>query len=649
MADRLAGQTSPYLMQHLHNPVDWWPWGPEALAEARSSNKPLMLSIGYAACHWCHVMAHESFENPIIAQIINDRFIPIKVDREERPDLDAIYQQALAALQQSGGWPLTMFLSPSGEPFWGGTYFPPESRWGRPGFVDVLHSISDVWLSQPGNVKANVDGLLEALNKHAVVPGEMSLTLPLLDECARRLLPGIDRRRGGMKGAPKFPQPGIFGFLWRSGLRTNDAELKQAVTVTLNAICQGGIYDHLGGGFMRYSTDEEWLVPHFEKMLYDNAQLIELLCLAYQNTGSDLYKQRVDETIGWMLREMIAEDGAFAATLDADSEGGEGHFYTWEYGKIAKLLGDDLKEFSQAYDVSENGNWEGRIILRRQENQVDEARLDVLRSILMKARGFRPRPGRDDKILADWNGMAISALVHAAIVFDRQDWLKAAQTAFAAICEHMDLGNGRLAHARCLGQSGQIGLLDDLGHMARAAIALYEAKGEQAYIERARTWLMAAQTYHWDEELGGYFQATKDSTDIIIRLKPIHDAAVPSANGIMAEVLAHMGQITGDDDFTHKSEAVIATFSAAVPQDFPHMTALLAGFEQLTNPVEITLTGNPESAAALLREIARVALPNRVLRWTDPSQIPTAMVCRAATCGLAQGDAEQLRAELCRV
>jgi uncharacterized protein len=648
MADRLIGQTSPYLLQHRNNPVDWWPWGPEAMAEAWASKRPIMLSVGYAACHWCHVMAHESFEDPAVARIINELFVPIKVDREERPDLDVIYQHALAALQQSGGWPLTMFLTPVGQPFWGGTYFPPEARWGHPGFTEVLYAVADVWANQKDTVQANVAGLTEVLNRLAAVPGGMGLTLPLLDQCAHAVLPNIDRDHGGTKGAPKFPQPGLFDFLWRAALRTGDDALKTAVTGTLDHLCDGGIYDHLGGGFMRYSTDERWLVPHFEKMLYDNAQLVELLTLAWQGTGSPLYRQRIDETIGWMLREMIAEDGGFAATLDADSEGGEGHFYTWDHNDILRLLGNDTALFARAYDVTAEGNWEDRTILNRRDTTVDDALLAPMRAILLNARAARPRPGRDDKMLADWNGMAIAALAHAALAFQRPDWLAAARAAFDAVRTTMSMDDNRLAHARNLGRSGTVGLLDDLAHMARAALALYEATAEADYLDYARHWVDAADRHHWDEAGGGYFQAANDAEDIIVRLKPVHDTAVPSANGVMAEVLARLGQLASDARYTARAEALIATFSAAVPQDFPHMTALLAGFEQLTHPVEITIAGTPDSAAHLLRAVATTAIPTRVIHWGPPATPPTAIICRATTCGLPLENPEDVRASLAK-
>ncbi len=366
----LSRETSPYLLQHKDNPVHWQPWGKETLAKARRQNKPVLLSIGYAACHWCHVMAHESFENDEIAAVMNDLFINIKVDREERPDIDNIYQSALALMGQQGGWPLTMFLTPDGEPFWGGTYFPPTARYGRPGFPDLLRGISEAYNSQPETIEKNVVALRDGLSKLTQPPPGNGLTIQALDETAGMALRMVDALRGGTAGAPKFPQPIFFRFLWRAYKRTKVALFRNAVTTTLDAMAQGGIYDHVGGGFARYSTDEAWLVPHFEKMLYDNALLIDLMSEVWQDTRNPIYEARIRETIDWALREMRiehVEDGtfAFASALDADSEGVEGKYYVWSEAEIDSLLGTDSSLFKQTYDVTAQGNWEGTTILNR--------------------------------------------------------------------------------------------------------------------------------------------------------------------------------------------------------------------------------------------------------------------------------------------
>ena len=398
--NRLSGETSPYLLQHKDNAVHWQPWGPEALAVAKAEDKPILLSVGYAACHWCHVMAHESFENQEIAAAMNRDFVNIKVDREERPDLDAIYQHALALMGEQGGWPLTIFLTPEGEPFWGGTYFPPEPRWGRPGFPQVLQSLAAAYRDKNEAVSNNVAALRQALQRLGrTEPSHgVAITSELLDRIAERLLREIDPIHGGIGTAPKFPQCGIFELLWRAWKRTGTAAYRDAALRTLTNICQGGIYDHLGGGFARYSTDQRWLAPHFEKMLYDNAELMDLLTLVWEETRDPLYAQRVAETIGWLEREMVTAEGGFASSLDADSEHEEGKFYVWSEAEIDAVLGDRAALFKQFYDVSGAGNWEGHAILNRLRHQEladaeTEAELARCRVALFAARTPRVRPG----------------------------------------------------------------------------------------------------------------------------------------------------------------------------------------------------------------------------------------------------------------
>src|SRR5665213_3879859 len=364
--NRLASATSPYLLQHKHNPVDWWQWGPEALAEAKRSNRPIMLSIGYAACHWCHVMAHESFEDQATAAVMNELFVNIKVDREERPDIDQIYMNALHLLGEQGGWPLTMFLTPKGEPVWGVTYFPNESRYGRPAFTDILREVSRMFREEPDKIEQNRAALLARLADKARPQGKVVLGLAELDAAAKQLGNAFDSTHGGLRGAPKFPQPAILEMLWRAGLRTNDARFFETVELTLERMSEGGIYDHLGGGFSRYSVDDKWLVPHFEKMLYDNAQLLELLPLAYQRGGNVLFATRARETVEWLKREMITPEGAFCASLDADSEGEEGKFYIWSKNEIVELIGPEAGGFfMRHYDVSDAQNAPSGVIISR--------------------------------------------------------------------------------------------------------------------------------------------------------------------------------------------------------------------------------------------------------------------------------------------
>ncbi len=450
--NRLGEETSPYLLQHKDNPVHWRAWGEAALAEARATGKPILLSVGYAACHWCHVMAHESFEDAATAEVMNELFVNIKVDREERPDVDAIYMGALHELGEQGGWPLTMFLTSDAEPFWGGTYFPKEQRYGRPGFVSVLNEVARIYRDEPDKVRTNADVLKDRLKPGHRVSASDPPSEVMLADLGRRMVQAIDPVNGGIRGAPKFPQPQFLSFLWRSGIRYGLANPLEAVNLTLTHIAQGGIYDHLGGGFSRYSVDERWLVPHFEKMLYDNAQLIELMTEAWRESKSKLFAQRVAETVDWLLREMRSE-GAFAASLDADSEGEEGKFYVWSLAEIQKLLGEtDAKLLAEIYGVTEEGNFEGHNILNRLgsiefRDEETENRLAELRKTLFERRKGRIRPGFDDKVLADWNGLMIAALANAAEVFDQPEWLAAAEAAFAFVCTKM---MSRRAAVSCL-------------------------------------------------------------------------------------------------------------------------------------------------------------------------------------------------------
>ncbi len=477
--NRLARETSPYLLQHKDNPVDWWAWGPDALAEAKRTNKPILLSVGYAACHWCHVMAHESFEDADTAAVMNELFVNIKVDREERPDIDQIYMAALHHLGEHGGWPLTMFLAPNGEPIWGGTYFPNTSRYGKPAFVDVLREIARIFREEPQKIERNRAALMERLAAAAQPAGRVTIGTAQLDNAARQLGGLIDPVNGGTRGAPKFPQAALFELLWRAGLRTGEARYFAAVEITLDHICEGGIYDHLGGGFSRYSVDERWLVPHFEKMLYDNAQLLELLAIAHKRTGKPLYRQRAHETVEWLKREMTTPEGAFSASLDADSEGEEGKFYVWSYDEVVRTLGiEDGEFFAQHYDVTPAGNFEGHNILNRLKplprSEQDETRLAALRAKLFAARSTRVRPGLDDKVLADWNGLMIAALANASLMFAEPSWCEIAKRAFDFIAQSMTRGD-RLGHSWRAGQLKFPGLASDFAAMIRAALALYEA------------------------------------------------------------------------------------------------------------------------------------------------------------------------------
>lgn len=447
--NRLAGAASPYLLQHRENPVDWWEWGDEAFAEAKRNNRPVLLSIGYAACHWCHVMAHESFEDPATAAVMNELFVNIKVDREERPDIDHVYMSALHSLGQQGGWPLTMFLTPRGEPFWGGTYFPPEPRHGQPAFSDVLSQLSAIYRQDPERIARNTAAIKSALKQMETVALAVAGE-PDLADLARQIAGAFDPLNGGLSGAPKFPNTGLIELLWRLGSREGaESPTLLAATRTLERMARGGIHDHLGGGFARYAVDERWLVPHFEKMLYDNAQLLGLYALEANRSGDTLARQAAEGIVTWLEREMLLPEGTFAASLDADSEGEEGKYYVWTRTEIETLLGpDDAEVLARHYDVRPHGNWEEVSILNRLDMPDPDAataeHLARLKACLLTIRAKRIPPARDDKILADWNGLMIAALARAAGLLDQPRWLDLARNAYRFVAESMADGSGQL-------------------------------------------------------------------------------------------------------------------------------------------------------------------------------------------------------------
>ena len=571
--NRLGRETSPYLLQHADNPVHWWPWGEDALAEAQRTNRPILLSVGYAACHWCHVMAHESFESPEVAAVMNELFVNIKVDREERPDVDAIYMQALQIMGEHGGWPLTMFCTPKGEPFWGGTYFPTPARYGRPAFVDVLKSVAQTYRQRPQDIETNRAGLLNALrnrtvNKAVEFQGETMFPLSLLDQVAGRIVQECDMTWGGFGQAPKFPSPYVFDLLWRGWLRDRgNGRLADAVTITLDRMCQGGIYDHLAGGFARYATDNEWLIPHFEKMLYDNAQLVDLLCLVWQETRSPLYAARIAETCDWVLREMTAEGGGFAASYDADSEGVEGKFYVWDAAEIDAALGAENGAFFRtAYDVTPDGNWEHHTILHRNRaptllSDAEEQRLAGLRAKLKAVRDKRVWPGWDDKVLADWNGLMIAALANASAVFERDDWLAPATRAWRFIMDTMRDEDRRLFHSHRAGKRLHRGTLDDYANMARAGVTLFEVSGDNRYLDEVQALIAVLDRHFADPTGGAYFTTADDAADLIVRGKHCHDNAVPAGNGTLVGVFARLWVLTGEARWHDKAQAQVAAFA----------------------------------------------------------------------------------------
>jgi uncharacterized protein YyaL (SSP411 family) len=660
--NRLAQETSPYLLQHKDNPVDWWAWGADALGEAKRTGKPILLSVGYAACHWCHVMAHESFENDAVARVMNELFVNIKVDREERPDIDQIYMAALHHLGEQGGWPLTMFLTSDGEPIWGGTYFPPTSRYGRPGFVDVLHEIARMFREEPEKIEQNRAALMERLAGAARQPGRVTVGTLELNNAAQQLGGIIDPVNGGTRGAPKFPQAALFELLWRAGLRTGEARYFGAVDITLHHICEGGIYDHLGGGFARYSVDERWLVPHFEKMLYDNAQLLELLAAAYARLHKPLYRQRAQETVDWLAREMTTGEGAFSASLDADSEGEEGKFYIWSYDAVIGELGaEDGEFFARHYDVTPEGNFEGHTILNRLKpvarSEADERRLAPLRAKLFAARAPRVRPGLDDKVLADWNGLMIAALANASQILGEPSWLAMAERAFAFIARAMTHGD-RLGHSWRQGKLKFPGLASDFAAMIRASLALHEATGRPDYLQQALTWQQALDRDHADAAAGTYYLTAADAEGLVIRPASTADEATPNHNAVAAQNLIRLSLLTGDDQWRDKADRLIAAIApAAVDNLYMHM-ALLNAIDLRLRAAEIVVTGEGVRADELLATarsippLDRIVLHARTAQALPPahpaqaqlqaSSEPRAFVCVAQTCSLPVTDAEGL-------
>jgi uncharacterized protein YyaL (SSP411 family) len=696
--NRLARETSPYLLQHRHNPVDWWAWGPEALAAAKQSNKPILLSVGYAACHWCHVMAHESFEDAPTAAVMNDLFINIKVDREERPDIDQIYMAALHHLGEQGGWPLTMFLTPDGEPVWGGTYFPKVSRYGRPGFVDVMQEVARLFREEPARIAHNRDALMKALATKQRPANQVVIGVRELDATANAIARAFDPVNGGLGRAPKFPQCSMLEVLWRAGMRGNDARFFELVELTLTHMSEGGIYDHLGGGFSRYSVDERWLVPHFEKMLYDNAQLLELLALAHVRTGNDLYRRRAAETVGWLEREMTTPEGAFSASLDADSEGEEGKFYVWSRAEIEGVLGPrDAEFFALSYDVTAGGNFEGHNILNRlasltetkdkadadppirkepgssgngsgpgrvpdadyliaQKRRADNiTRLGALREKLLAARGKRVRPGLDDKVLADWNGLMIAALVNAGVMLQEPHWLDMAKRAFSFIAQHMTRAD-RLGHSWRAGKLLLPGLASDYAAMIRAALALHEATGAQEYLFAALAWQAALDRHYVNAVNGGYYLTANDAEGLVVRPDSTIDEAIPNPAGLAAQNLVRLAVLTGDGIWRERADILFDGLLPIAAESMYLHASLLNALDLRLRALSIVAVG-PQAGRFAGAALALPYLDRIVARADSTENLPqghaargvslgpdatAALVCAGERCSLPVTDVDKL-------
>ena len=679
MPNRLINETSPYLLQHAHNPVDWYPWGPEALKRAKAEDKPILLSVGYSACHWCHVMEKESFEDREIATLMNESFVCIKVDREERPDIDSIYMGAVQAMTGSGGWPMTVFLTPDGKPFYGGTYFPPEDRHGMPGFPRVLQTLANTYHQNRSEVLLTTDRLVQQMRSmtsgtHGLDP----LTADALYQAYRGIADQFDDKYGGVGLQPKFPQPMTYEFLLRYNLRSGDSRALEMVELTLDRMAMGGIYDQLGGGFHRYSTDTFWLVPHFEKMLYDNALLVRLYLHAYQVTGKPLYRRIVEETLDYVLREMTDPSGGFYSAQDADSEGVEGKFFVWRPEEVIEVLGKaDGELLSKYFGVTRVGNFEGRSILHvaadadslMQETALSEEELEGLvqrsRSELLGVREQRVRPARDEKILTAWNGLMLGAIAEAAAVLNRPDYAALAEKNAAFLLEELRQ-DGRLLRAYKGGRAKLKGYLEDYAFLVHGLIALHEATFGARWLREAIELGRSMTDLFWDEPSGQFYDTGLDHEELVVRPRDIMDNATPSANSMAADVLLRLAVITGD--LEHERRAATSLRSAReLMVRFPTSAGqwLCALDFYLSTAKEIAVVGDraDPDTEALVAEVYRHYLPNRIFvggedRDDSLGGLPlmegrekvngraTAYVCQNYVCKLPVNDAEALARQL---
>ncbi|MFZ4762018.1 MAG: thioredoxin domain-containing protein [Alphaproteobacteria bacterium] len=583
LSNNLPQAASLYLQQHSLQPVYWQEWGEEALALAAHHQKPILLSSGYSACHWCHVMAHESFEDPKIAALINQHFIPVKLDREERPDVDAIYQAALIMMGQQGGWPLTMFLTPDGVPFWGGTYFPPAALQGYPGFPDVLQRMAQAWKDDQEKIQAQKPVIIGALQQWATTSkSEEPLTEDTVSRAAARLVRDIDPFHGGLGEAPKFPQLPSLGFLWQNWQKTGLQPYHDAVVNSVHHMCAGGIYDHLAGGFFRYTVDDSWKVPHFEKMLYDNALFIDLLSEVWVEGRQPILAERVSATIGWMLRDMSLAQGGLAAALDADSDGEEGRFYVWKASEIEEILGAQHTEFNDYYGVTAAGNWRKAYnIFHHSPQNTPEDKFQASRQLLLAKREQRNKPTRDEKMLASWNGLAIYALIKAGKIFANNQWVSQAQQLFDGVVAILYHETEGLFHMGVNGKPTQVkAFLDDYAALARAALALYRVNGQAAYLEWAQKLTREAIIIFEDAAEGGFFTASKADLTLLVRHKNFHDLPSPSGNALMLDVLAGLSELTPDQLWKTQLQSLLTIMAGAAEVQSASMTGCFQFMQQ---------------------------------------------------------------------
>jgi len=677
--NRLIDESSPYLLQHARNPVDWYPWGEEALARAREEDKPIFLSIGYAACHWCHVMEHESFEDEGVADFLNRHFICIKVDREERPDLDDIYMTAVQMLTGAGGWPMTVFLTPDLKPFFGGTYFPPDDRYGRPGFKNLLSRMVDIWANRRADVLKSADEIANGLMGRSMpkrAPG--AIGEDLIENAVRELERSHDVQWGGFGGAPKFPPSGSLALLLRHYRHTGEQRALDVACHTLDRMASGGLYDQLGGGFHRYSVDERWLVPHFEKMLYDNALLSQVYLEAYQVTGRSSYRRIARETLEYAARDMRDEAGGLHSSEDADSEGVEGKFYVWTPDEIEEVLGkEDAELFCGYYGVTSGGNFEGKNILH--VPQADEAqakkrglevealrsRLAGMREKLLAKRAGRVRPGKDDKVLTSWNGLMISAFARGAQVLEEKRFGRIAAEAAAFVLGHM-MRNGQLLRSYRKGKTRQPGFLDDYAFFATALLDLYETSFESKWLEAAASVADQLVEAFWDEEEGSFYFTSQAHHDILTRVKPTFDGAEPSGNAMSTLLLFRLARYLDRADYRDKAERVLAHYASMLREAPRAFMNMLCAVDYCLRPDhEIAIVGSPDDRAThdLLAVVYARFLPNRILALLEPDGAgeggvaplipllqgkrmvngrPTAYVCRNFACQEPVTSADEL-------
>jgi uncharacterized protein YyaL (SSP411 family) len=670
----LANETSPYLLQHAHNPVEWYPWGQEALERARRENRPILLSIGYSACHWCHVMERESFENEQVARLMNENFINIKVDREERPDLDTIYMNAVQMMTGSGGWPMTVFLTPEMVPFYGGTYFPPEDRHGMPSFPRVLLSVAQAYRDRGDAIRSDADTVLKELDRvNRLGTASDELSSSILDAALSNLLPAYDDRHGGFGRAPKFPASMTLMFLLRRHRRTGDRRPLEMVEHTLQKMASGGIYDQLGGGFHRYSVDQQWLVPHFEKMLYDNALLSRVYLEAFLLTKNVLYRRIAEETLDYVLREMTSSEGGFYSTQDADSEGHEGKFFVWTPQQVHDFLGEtDGSLFCRYFDVTPEGNFEGRSILNiprpaglvaRLNNVPEDTLLRIVeqgRKRLFEEREKRVKPGRDEKILTSWNALMMRSFAEAANALGRDDYREAARRNAGFILFRLR-NNGRLLRSYKDGRAKLDAYLEDYAFLMDAFLSLYEATFESGWLEEAEQLAAILAEQFRDREEGGFFFTAEDHEQLIQRPKDFYDNATPSGNSVAAFAFQRLALLTGNEKWLDDALPVLKSLAGVMkahPSSFGNLLCTLEFY--LSNPREIAVAGDPGDARtqALLREIFGRFLPDKVvacgvdgdvgiLQGRNPLEgKPAVYVCRQRVCNAPVTAPEELAAEL---